>query len=233
LEKLKKAFIYLLLTSGSTWGLLAPSIASAGFFSFSSLLQGIIPQASAASEVQNSQTLALLAPATNLDPSPDTGSDVNVAGNSALVPQDGPSGTAADIDERPASYAITVYTVRDGDTLSGIAEMFNVPVGAITGANELQGKPIHPGQELIILPIATSQYTVKTGDTIESIAKATHSDAFDLKQYNDSGKRCRLNCGLDHTHPQRRGANFGTVALARPAKKSGRARQKNYQQGGC
>lgn len=184
--KLKKALVCLALVGGSSWGLLAPAVASAGFFSITSLLSSIIPQASAESDSLNSQTLPLLAPATNIDPNPSVGGgDIRLVDSSALVPQDGPSGTAADLDARPVSFAISVYTVREGDTLSGIAHMFGVSMGTITGANSLQGKPIHPGQELVILPITGIRYTVKPGDTIAGIAKATRSDTYDIQQYND------------------------------------------------
>jgi murein DD-endopeptidase MepM/ murein hydrolase activator NlpD len=194
--KFKKAFMCLALVGGSSWGLFAPAVASAGFFSIATILSSIIPQASAQSESFNSQTVPILAPATNLDPNPSVGGgDIHVVDGSALVPQDGPSGTSADIGARPVSYSISVYTVREGDTLSGIAHMFGVTVGTITGANELQGKPIHPGQELVILPITGVRYTVKAGDTIAGIAKDMKSDAYDIRQYNDLGSDADLVAG--------------------------------------
>jgi LysM repeat protein len=218
--KLKKSFVFLALVGGSSWGLLAPAVASAGFFSISSLLSSITPQANAASESQNSQTLPLLAPATNIDPNPSIGGgDISVVDSSALVPQDGPSGTAADLDARPVSFAISVYTVRDGDTLSGIAQMFGVTIGTITGANELQGKPIHPGQELVILPITGIRYSVKAGDTIAGIAKATKSDAFDIQQYNNLSSDADLIAGSSILIPNVETA----VATPAVAKKSAAA----------
>lgn len=194
-EKLKKAFIYLAFMSGSASALLVPAAASAGF-SLSSFFAGLTPRADAAAESLNSQNLPLLTPATNIDPNPSVGGgNIDLVDDSALMPQDGPGGTAADIGQRPVSYNITVYTVRDGDTLSDIAHMFGVTVGTITGANELQGKPIHPGQELIILPITGVRYTVKSGDTIAGIAKSTGSDAFDIQQYNNLGSDADLIAG--------------------------------------
>lgn len=216
--KFKKAFVCMALVGGSSWGLLAPAVASAGFFSISSLLSSITPQASAASESQNSQTLPLLAPATNIDPTPSVGGgDISVVDSSALVPQDGPSGTAADLDARPVSFAISVYTVRDGDTLSGIARMFGVSMGTITGANSLQGKPIHPGQELIILPITGMRYTVKSGDTINGIAKATRSDAFDIQQYNDLSSDSDLVAGASILIPNVEAAVATPAAAKSPS----------------
>lgn len=186
MEKLKKGSIYVLLTASSSWGLLAPTVASAGFFSLSSLLQKITPQASASSEAQNSQTLRLLEPATNLDPNPSVGGgDVAVVDDSALVPQDGPSGTAADIGAKPPSSAVSVYVVRPGDNLSTIAEMFDVSVNTIKWANDLQGKSIQPGQELVILPISGVYHMVKAGDTVASLAKKYNAEEDEIREHND------------------------------------------------
>ena len=224
--KLKKAFVCLALAGGSSWGLFAPTAASAGFFSISSFLSGVIPQANAESKPQNSQTLQLLAPATNIDPTPSVGGgDISIVDSSALVPQDGPSGTLADIGSRPVSYNISVYTVREGDTLSGIAHMFGVTMGTITGANELQGKPIHPGQELVILPITGVRYSVKAGDTIAGIAKATRSDAYDIRQYNDLSSDADLVAGASILIPNVETA-VATPAAAKSATAAAPAKKK-------
>ncbi len=184
-EKLKKAFVYATLVSGSSLGLLAPTVASAGFFSISSLLSSITPQASAASQSQNSQTLPLLAPATNIDPNPSVGGgDISVVGGSALVPQDGPSGTSADIKARPSSSAVSVYVVRAGDNLSTIAQMHGVSVNTIKWANDLTGT-IHEGQELVILPVSGVRHTVAKGDTVASLAKKYSADEQEILAHND------------------------------------------------
>lgn len=185
-EKLKKAFVVLLLASGSSWGLLAPTVASAGFFSISSLLSGITPQASAASQSQNSQTLPLLAPATNIDPNPSVGGgDISMVDGSALVPQDGPSGTSADIEARPSSSAVSVYVVRAGDNLSTIAQMHGVSVNTIKWANDLSSGTIHEGQELVILPVSGVRHKVAKGDTVASLAKKYHAEEDEIRAHND------------------------------------------------
>lgn len=186
MEKLKKASVYLLLVSGSSWGLLAPTVASAGFFSISSLLSSITPQASAASPSQNSQTLPLLAPATNIDPNPSVGGgDISVVDGSALVPQDGPSGTPADIEARPSSSAVSVYVVRPGDNLSTIADMYGVSVNTIKWANDLPSGTIHEGQTLVILPVSGVRHTIVRGDTVASLAKKYRADEDEIRAHND------------------------------------------------
>ena len=134
-------------------------------------------------------------PATNIDPSQASGSDIAMADGSALVPQEGPAGTAADIINRPATSQISVYTVHSGDTLSGIASMFNVSVNTIVWANDLKGGAIQPGEQLTILPVAGIQHTVLKGETIASLAKNYHSDAQDIASYNSLADNAALAVG--------------------------------------
>jgi murein DD-endopeptidase MepM/ murein hydrolase activator NlpD len=132
----------------------------------------------------NVQTSAALTPATNSDPSQSSDAAPTVVDNSALMPQEGPSGTIADI-EKTKNGVISVYVVEPGDTLSGIAAHFGVTEGTILGANNLTLKSvIQPGDQLIIMSIDEIPYTVKQGDTLESIAKRFGGDATDIGDYN-------------------------------------------------
>lgn len=69
-----------------------------------------------------------------------------------------------------------IYTVRPGDTLDGIATKFGIDLDKLIAANFKGGSPvgISPGQELKIPiegdPAGFILYTVKSGDTLESIA---------------------------------------------------------------
>lgn len=84
-----------------------------------------------------------------------------------------------------ASDEITVYTVREGDSLSEVAEMFGVTANTILWANNLsKSTGIHAGQELVILPIAGVRHVVKSGDTLASIAKKYDGDARDIIAFN-------------------------------------------------
>jgi LysM repeat protein len=85
---------------------------------------------------------------------------------------------------RPKNETISVYEVREGDSLSQIAEMFGVTPNTIRWANDLKGG-ITPGQRLVILPITGISHTVKKGDTIASIAKKYGADADEILRYND------------------------------------------------
>ena len=185
--KLKRSLWFALASSGVSLFLLAPALVSASFFSIPAFLQSITHETSASGAKQNSQTIALLSPATNIDPKPSVGGgDIAMVGGVALLSQDGPSGTAADIETAPPeATAISVYTVHKGDTLAGIAKMFGVTVNTIKGANDLAGGVIREGDTLIILPIVGVKHTVVKGDTLASVAKKYKADADEIAKYND------------------------------------------------
>jgi murein DD-endopeptidase MepM/ murein hydrolase activator NlpD len=168
-------------------GTLLPAVARASVLS--SILAAIKLNRAQADEIVpesgNLQTMALLRPAMNIDPSPSRGGgDITVVDNSALMPEEGPSGTIADI-EKPKVATISVYVVRSGDTLSGIAALFGVSPNTILWANDLSSaSQLRVGQQLVILPVTGIKYTVKKGDTLSSIAKATGSDAAEIGSFN-------------------------------------------------
>ncbi len=166
--------------------LLAPVFAQASLFSIPSFLQDITKTSAASVASQNSQTVSLLTPAHNIDPNPATGGgDISLVGGEALISEEGPSGTAADVDTAlPQSTAISIYTVHKGDTLQAIAKMFGVTANTIVWANNLKGGTIHEGDQLVILPIAGVQYTTLKGDTLAGIAKKYKGDANEIAQYN-------------------------------------------------
>lgn len=140
--------------------------------------------------------MPLLAAAVNLDPNPAVGGgDITVVDGSALVPQEGPSGTAADMIDRPSASQISVYTVRSGDTLSGIAKLFGVSVNTVLWANDIQGGIIHEGESLIILPINGIKHTIAKGDTLASLASSYKSNVHDIASYNNLADDAALTVG--------------------------------------
>jgi LysM repeat protein len=150
-----------------------------------SIHKATAPQNDSVEGSGNLQTMAVLTPAMNIDPSPATGGgEITIVNNSALMPEEGPSGTIADI-EKPKNSTISTYVVRDGDTLSSIAKMYGVTTGTILAANDLpSSSKIQVGEKLIILPITGIDYTVKKGDTLESIAKAYGGDVTEIASQN-------------------------------------------------
>lgn len=145
----------------------------------------------------------------NITPTPARGGgDVKIVDDSAIVPEEGPSGTIADI-EKPKNATISLYVVREGDTLSEIAEMFDVSVNTIRWANDLsRSSSIQPGQTLTILPVTGVKYTVKRNDTLASIAKALRGDATEIAQFNGLEEDAALAVGTELIIPD------GEIAVA-------------------
>ena len=84
---------------------------------------------------------------------------------------------------------VTTYTVKSGDTLYSIAKKYNTTVNAITTLNNLTSNTLSIGQTLKI-PTSTQNvteqtYTVKSGDTLYSIARKYNTTVSDLINRNN------------------------------------------------
>lgn len=67
---------------------------------------------------------------------------------------------------------VSEYTVKEGDTLSGIAAKFNLTIESVKWANEkVDWAKLKPGQLVQIPPVDGIVYKVKAGDTVYSIAE--------------------------------------------------------------
>jgi len=149
-------------------------VSSCGIFDLRSCFGGV-SKVSADEEVEpNSQNMALLqATVSPSQESTSTKRDLVIVGETSLSPETFvPIENKANInDDR-----ISIYVVRDGDTLPAIAKMFGVSVNTVRWGNDLAGNTIKAGQTLVILPISGIQHTVKKGDTLQSIAKLHKGD---------------------------------------------------------
>ena len=152
-----------------------------GFFEF-------LSKASAASNketlIVHDPSLPLLKAAIHKDPTPAKGGgDITIVSGVALMSEQGPEGTIADLPDNKKG-TITLYTVRQGETLSHIADAFDISVNTIVWANDLKSKTVRPGQELLILPVSGATHTVAKGDTLLSIAKRYGGDAEEIALFN-------------------------------------------------
>ncbi|MEK7118077.1 MAG: M23 family metallopeptidase [Patescibacteria group bacterium] len=113
-------------------------------------------------------------------------SNVSTVAGSALFADLGPSGGLANVNsDWYDNGQISIYVVREGDTSSSVAKMFDVSVSTVVWANNLsRAAELQIGQTLVILPISGVQYTVKNGDTIVSIAKKFKGDPDEIRSYN-------------------------------------------------
>lgn len=96
--------------------------------------------------------------------------------------------------KKPDTKNETVYTVKSGDTLSGIAAKYNTTYQKLAEYNNIKNpNVIHVGQKIKIPGKTTSTkvetaktktYTVKSGDTLSSIAEKYNTTYHVLAKYN-------------------------------------------------
>ena len=134
--------------------------------------------------------VALLSVFTAVSVSASPGSAEVVSSQSSLTPSD---------DTQLASRRRVQYTVQRGDTLSEIANDFEVSVQQIRDWNDLDGDFIREGQELVLRPERSSRrrsrsrsrsrgnqivYVVERGDTLARIADRYDVEVSDLVSWN-------------------------------------------------
>jgi LysM repeat protein len=108
----------------------------------------------------------------------------------------GPMRTSTD-DELVDSENIQVYEVKKGDTLAGIAKIYNVSKNTVAWANDIKdGKP-KEGSILVILPISGIKHTVKKGDSIKTLAKKYNAEVSDILEFNNINADSTLTLGED------------------------------------
>ncbi len=82
-------------------------------------------------------------------------------------------------------FDIQPYVVQNGDTVSSIAQKFNVTSDSIRWSNGLSGDNVSAGTKLQIPPMNGIVYTVKQGDTVASLAQKYSADQAQLTEVND------------------------------------------------
>lgn len=117
-----------------------------------------------------------------------------IISDAALSPAIGPVGNAEEADQfsNTGGY-ITVYTVRSGDSIKSVADMFDVTPATIMWANDLTTKSmLKVGMILTIPPIDGLVITVKKGDTFASLAKKYGVEAGAIAFANDMSTEEKL-----------------------------------------
>ncbi len=101
------------------------------------------------------------------------------------------------LQEGPRTKVIE-YTVEEGDTISGIAEKFQISVASILWSNDLTYySVIRPGKTLKILPTTGLIHTIKKGDTISSLAKKYKAEEDKILEANKLTSANQISIGQD------------------------------------
>lgn len=91
---------------------------------------------------------------------------------------------------------IVEYVVRKGDSLSKIAQKFNISVETILWANDLSwNSVIRPGQKLTILPTSGVLHLVKKGETLSEIAQLYGVSLEKIYEFNSIDKEGKIYIG--------------------------------------
>ena len=204
--------------------LLIPVSVHAGFFS---TLLGLLGEETEAATEEivvdySAQQTPLLSATNNPDPMAATGGGDIFVSEGALI-------STGPIDEDKIAAAnnsngeISVYVVREGDSLSQIAEMYGVTTNTILWANDIaKASSIQPGDTLVILPIVGVRHTVAKGETLSTIIKKYEADIDEVLEYNNLASADALSVGDVLLVP---GGNLHTTAKVSsrptPTKSSG------------
>ncbi|MFT5036604.1 MAG: LysM repeat protein [Candidatus Azotimanducaceae bacterium] len=140
------------------------------------------------------QDVKLLSATNNPDPKGALGGGEIIIDGGALVA----GGTLGEDEMNQAktfSGEISVYVVREGDSLSQIAEMYDVTANTILWANDIKSGVIQPGQSLVILPIVGVRHVVKSKDTLSTIAKKYDAEIEEILEYNQMASSDQLSVG--------------------------------------
>jgi cell wall-associated NlpC family hydrolase len=81
---------------------------------------------------------------------------------------------------------ITHYETQAGDSVSSLADKFDISENTIIWTNNLPSSgQLTPGQELVILPISGVLYTAQGGESLTDLAQRFQSDGAAIAQVND------------------------------------------------
>jgi murein DD-endopeptidase MepM/ murein hydrolase activator NlpD len=86
------------------------------------------------------------------------------------------------------TFSTTVYTVRQGDSVSGIAQKRGLAIDTVLSWNAIKDAHLVVPGRVLTLPNADGlRYTVRRGDTLEGIAKRSGIPLASILDWNDLG----------------------------------------------
>lgn len=184
------------------------------------------PRVAAQAGKKESLSLVPLA-AVNLNADPDQKDDTTlfdidgISEQNQIVLSSQAGGHLAMAKDPEEDGGVKIYTVVDGDTVSGIAARNGVTINTILWANDLDNPDqIKPGDQIFILPVAGLSYVVKSGDTLDSIATKYKAEKDKIISFNSLPANGELSVGdsiiiPDGQKDEPQGASTSGGALAR------------------
>lgn len=126
------------------------------------------------------------------------GAEIRTSGASALFAYGGLANVTAQDVVAPQNGQISIYVVREGDTLSEIAEMFGVSPNTIKWANDIPADgTIRIGQTLSILPVSGVKHIVEKGETLASIVEDYGGEIEEVKSFNGISDTSSIKVGME------------------------------------
>ncbi|ASK62274.1 peptidoglycan endopeptidase [Virgibacillus phasianinus] len=111
------------------------------------------------------------------------------------------SSNSGKVESKPSANTSTTYTVKRGDTLSGIAAKYDISLSNLMDWNNLDTYLIYPGDKFVVSKsgkventpapepekdvASASVYTVRSGDTLSGIAYSHDVTVSALKKWNN------------------------------------------------
>lgn len=164
----------------------------------------------------------LLSANKNPDPQKAVGGAEDISYDDGVLVSTGPVGEDEISAAKGGNGEISVYVVRERDTLSDIADMYGVTVNTIMWANDIaKTTDIHEGDSLVILPIVGVRHTVIKGETLGSIVKKYGANLEEVLDYNNMATADELVVGDILIVPGGELHTAKAVASAKPTKTSG------------
>lgn len=122
---------------------------------------------------------------------------------------------------------VAVYEVKNGDTLSVIAEKFKVTQNTILWANDITNPDmIQPGDKIFILPTTGVKHVVKDGENLDKIAKKYQADKERIIDFNEIPADGSVKVGQELIIPD------GKIETVIPATPQNALPQRNYYASG-
>ena len=164
-------------------GTMLPAVARASILDvIRASIRGNVAEAESVTGSGNVQTMQLPKASLNGNTTADSNDgDNTIVDDSAVASGLGVSGMVY----RPATTTISIHVVREGETLTQIAKMYEVTPNTILWANDLpKDTRLKIGQTLTILPVPGVIHTIGKGETLASIAKRFGGDATEIMNFN-------------------------------------------------